>query len=131
MIPAQTFKVPGAEPDRDLRRKSARAPRKARGSQTTLPHSCILPDNIPEGDILFNSGGFANVWKDSNALMNASDNAGDAVEPSSGFKEMDLISFLNGCKDKPKGDYDTKEAQMIVDMLDRVRLFWNQLCQVT
>ena len=131
MIPAQTFKVPGAEHDRDLRRKSARTPRKARGSQTTLPRSCILPDNIPEGDILFDSEGFANVWKDSNALMNASDNAGDAVEPSSGFKEMDLISFLNGCKDKPKGDYDTKEAQMIVDMLDRVRLFGNQLCQVT
>ena len=50
--------------DLDLRRKSVRILRRVCGSQTVLPHSCILSDNISkEGDIAVASGGFADVWK--------------------------------------------------------------------
>lgn len=52
------------------------------------------------------------------------DDARDAVElRNRGFKETDLISFLNNCKDVAKGDWDTKKAQVVVDMLDLVRQF--------
>ena len=48
----------------DLRRKSVRILRRVCGSQTILPRSCILSENISkEGDIAFASGGFADVWK--------------------------------------------------------------------
>ncbi|KAF9648264.1 kinase-like protein [Thelephora ganbajun] len=50
--------------DLDLRRKSVRILRRVCGSQTILPHSCVLSDNISkEGDIAFASGGFADVWR--------------------------------------------------------------------
>ena len=50
--------------DLDLRRKSVRILQRVCGSQTILPRSCILSDNISkEGDIAFASGGFADVWK--------------------------------------------------------------------
>ena len=50
--------------DRDLRRRSVRILRGICGSQTILPRSCILSDNISrEGDIAFVSGRFADVWK--------------------------------------------------------------------
>ena len=50
--------------DLDLRRRSVRILRRVCGSQTILPRSCVLSDNISkEGDIAFASGGFADVWK--------------------------------------------------------------------
>lgn len=45
----------------DLRRKSVHILRKVCGSQTILPRSCILSENI--SDIAFVSLGFARVWK--------------------------------------------------------------------
>ena len=48
----------------DLRRKSVHILQGVCGSQTILPRSFILSDNISkEGDIAFTSGGFADVWK--------------------------------------------------------------------
>ena len=48
----------------DLRRRSVRILRRVCGSQTILPRSCILSENISkEGDIAFASGGFTDVWK--------------------------------------------------------------------
>ena len=56
--------------------------------------------------------------------MNTLNDAGDTVElRSRGFREVDLISFLNGCKDMAKGDQGAKKAQVIVDTLDLVRQF--------
>ena len=50
--------------DLDIRRKSVQILRKVCGSQTILPRSCVISDNISkEGDIAFASGGFADVWK--------------------------------------------------------------------
>jgi hypothetical protein len=62
LIPAQAFEAPNME--LDLRRKSVRILRRVCGSETILPRSCILSENISkEGDIAFASGGFADVWK--------------------------------------------------------------------
>ena len=48
----------------DIRRKSVHILRRVCGSQTILPPSCVISDNISkEGDIAFASGGFADVWK--------------------------------------------------------------------
>ncbi|KAF9648289.1 kinase-like protein [Thelephora ganbajun] len=48
----------------DLREKTFRILRRVCGSQTILPRSCILSENIAiEGDIAISSGGFADVWK--------------------------------------------------------------------
>jgi len=48
----------------DLRRKSVRILRRVCVSQTMLPRSCILSNDISkEGDIAFASRGFADVWK--------------------------------------------------------------------
>ena len=50
--------------DLTLRRKCVRILRRVCGSQTILPRSCILSENISkEGDIAFASGGFVDVWK--------------------------------------------------------------------
>ena len=65
LIPPQAFEAPNME--LDLRRKSVRILRRVCGSQTILPRSCTLSDNISkEGDIAFASGGFADVWKGRN-----------------------------------------------------------------
>ena len=48
----------------DLRRRSVRILRRVCGSQTILPRSCILSENISsDGDIAFASGEFTDVWK--------------------------------------------------------------------
>ena len=62
LTPVQAFEAPNME--LDLRRKSVRILRRVCGSETILPRSCILSENISkEGDIAFTSGGFADVWK--------------------------------------------------------------------
>lgn len=54
--------------------------------------------------------------------MNTLNDAGDTVElRNRGFREVDLISFLNGCKDAANGNQDAKKAQVIVDTLGLVR----------
>jgi len=59
---AQAFEAPNM--DLDLRRRSVRLLRSVCGSQTILPRSCTLSDNISkEADVKFASGGFADVWK--------------------------------------------------------------------
>ena len=63
---------------------------------------------------------------DPNAIINTLNDAGDTVEfRSRGFREVDLIPFLNGCKDVAKGGQDAKKAQVIVDTLDLVRQLWD------
>ena len=58
----QAFEAPNMQID--LRRKSVRTLRRVCGSQTILPRSCILSENISkEGDTPFASGGFTDVWK--------------------------------------------------------------------
>lgn len=53
-------------------------------------------------------------------------NRGDTIAPRGGeFKETGLISFLNDCRNGARDDHDTKEVQVIVDMLDLVRQFRN------
>ena len=48
----------------DLRRRCVRVLRRVCGSQTILPRSCILSENISkEGDRAFNFEGFADFWK--------------------------------------------------------------------
>ena len=48
----------------DLRRKCVRILRSVCASQTILPRSCILSEDISkEGDVAFDSGGFTDVWK--------------------------------------------------------------------
>ena len=50
--------------DLDLRRKSVCILRRVCGSQSILPRSCILSENISKkGDTAFASGGFTDVWK--------------------------------------------------------------------
>jgi hypothetical protein len=62
LISRQAFEAPNM--DLDIRRKSVRILRRVCGSQTILPRSCTLSDNISkEGEIAFASGGFADVWK--------------------------------------------------------------------
>ena len=60
--------------------------------------------------------------------MNVLSDAGDAIElRSKGFREADLLSFFNGCKGVLKNGQDTKKAQAIVNVLDLVRRFANQV----
>ena len=48
----------------DLREMSVQILRKVCGSQSVLPRSCILSNDIStEGDTAFTSGRFADVWK--------------------------------------------------------------------
>ena len=62
--------------------------------------------------------------------MNGLDDAGDAVElRNRGFREVDLVSFLKNCKGVPR-DRTAKKAQVIVDMVDLVRRFWNRVSWV-
>ena len=50
--------------DLDLRRKCVHILRRICSSQTILPRSCILSENISkEGDIAFASGGLTDDWK--------------------------------------------------------------------
>ena len=62
LITAQAFGAPNMA--LDLRSKSVRILQRVCGSQSILPHSFVLSDNISkEGNITFTSGGSADVWK--------------------------------------------------------------------
>ena len=61
LIPAQALETPNVE--LDLRRKCVRVLRRVCSSETILPHSCILSDNISkEGGIALAFRWPADVW---------------------------------------------------------------------
>ena len=62
IIPEQAIEVPNISPD--LRKRSIRILRRICGSQSILPRSCVLLDDISkEGDVAFASNWSADVWK--------------------------------------------------------------------
>jgi len=59
--PVQALEFP--DMDLDLRKKIFRILQKVCGSQTILPRSSVLSNNVvKEGDIAFACGGFADIW---------------------------------------------------------------------
>ena len=62
ITPEQAIEVPNISPD--LRKRSIRILRRICGSQSILPRSCVLLDDISkEGVVAFASNWSADVWK--------------------------------------------------------------------
>ena len=100
------------------------------------PHCPPDSDEWLSGDVWdLLSGCWSPFWDkrpDLTTVINTLHDAGDVIElESRGFREADLISFLNNCRGGSRSDPDAKKAQGIVDILDLVGWFGNHISLVS